>query len=176
MILECTGQPLRIVQSIVCVVIVRLLDVAISGQIHFGLTRGRNARSPDEIDPRGSSPNDSAARFTRAILWYTVRRRPLTSFCVHDAMSTLVFIDDQEMHSGERTATGDAGMNRCADCKHVTDQRDHGDEEPNLRCGLMVPFWVPLPIHDYRSWVMPDDGKNCNAFEQRNLLSFSHTP
>jgi hypothetical protein len=56
---------------------------------------------------------------------------------------------------------------RCADCRHVEVTADEEDGEKGYRCGYPVPFWVPLPVHDYRSWVQPDDGKNCNTFEAR---------
>ena len=62
-------------------------------------------------------------------------------------------------------------MNRCADCKHAHDERDADDvaegEPMMLRCGLTVPFWVSLPVHDYKSWVEPNDGDNCRAFEKK---------
>ncbi len=54
---------------------------------------------------------------------------------------------------------------RCADCRHVTDEREPGENEPSYRCGMSVPFWVPLPVHDYQSWVKPDDGAKCRTFQ-----------
>lgn len=57
---------------------------------------------------------------------------------------------------------------RCADCRHVQDERDPGEDEPSYRCGYLVPFWVPLPVHDYQSWVRPDDGAKCNAFATKD--------
>lgn len=60
-------------------------------------------------------------------------------------------------------------MSRCGDCRYAEDTRDDEelltDGEPILRCGYTVPFWVPLPVHDYRSWVNADDGAKCNAFK-----------
>lgn len=59
--------------------------------------------------------------------------------------------------------------NRCDKCKHVYDDRDPDDSlpEPVYRCGYVVPFWVPVPIHDYRSWVKADDGDKCSAFARK---------
>ena len=58
-------------------------------------------------------------------------------------------------------------MPRCADCRHVYPDDEPGEPNPNLRCGYLVPFWVPLPIHDYRSWVQPDDGAKCATFQPK---------
>lgn len=58
-------------------------------------------------------------------------------------------------------------MPRCADCQFVADESDAGDE-PTLRCDVPVPFWVPLPVHDYQSWVRPDDGAKCRTFKLRD--------
>lgn len=62
---------------------------------------------------------------------------------------------------------------RCEDCTHVYDERSPDDGEPSYRCGYRVPFWVPVPIYDYRSWVRPDDGARCSAFE-RNVNEGPH--
>jgi hypothetical protein len=43
-------------------------------------------------------------------------------------------------------------MQRCADCKHV--DTDDSEGYRSYRCGATVPFWVPLPLHDYASWVI----------------------
>lgn len=58
-------------------------------------------------------------------------------------------------------------VQRCADCAHVYDERSPDDDEPSYRCGYRVPFWVPLPISDYGSWVNADDGTRCRAFERK---------
>ena len=60
---------------------------------------------------------------------------------------------------------------RCGDCKHADDEREKDERhegEPVLRCAVQVPFWVPVSIHDYRSWVRADDGANCNTFFKKD--------
>lgn len=56
-------------------------------------------------------------------------------------------------------------MQRCDTCEWVHDQRSPEDDEPSYRCGYRVPFWVPLPTHDYGSWVKADDGAKCQCYE-----------
>lgn len=58
-------------------------------------------------------------------------------------------------------------MARCAECAHVYDEKEPEDDEPSYRCGYRMPFWVPLPVSDYRSWVKADDGANCATFETK---------
>lgn len=53
----------------------------------------------------------------------------------------------------------------CETCEWVTDMREPEDDEPSYRCGYRVPFWVPLPVHDYKSWVRPTDGATCSVYE-----------
>lgn len=60
-------------------------------------------------------------------------------------------------------------MQRCQDCRWVYDEGEPEDDEPSYRCGYRVPFWVPTHVHDYRSWVSPDDGRQCQAFEQKDI-------
>lgn len=57
----------------------------------------------------------------------------------------------------------------CAECRHAHDEREPGEEleEPSLRCGAPVPFWVPVQVHDYQSWVKWSDGQECRAFESK---------
>ena len=57
-------------------------------------------------------------------------------------------------------------MNRCADCQHAIMTTDE-DGETSGECGLVMPFWVPLPVADYARWVMPDDGAKCAAFRPK---------
>lgn len=56
-------------------------------------------------------------------------------------------------------------MKRCADCRWVIDTTDEEDGEHEVECGLVMPFWVPLPVADYGRWVKPSDGDKCAAFE-----------
>lgn len=58
-------------------------------------------------------------------------------------------------------------MKRCADCRHVENIQDK-DGDIVLRCACPVPFWVPLPVGDYGSWVKPEDGEKCNTFQPVN--------
>ena len=62
-----------------------------------------------------------------------------------------------------------AALQRCDRCRHVYDDRDPDDSlpDPVYRCGYTVPFWVPLPIRDYGSWVNAVDGAKCVAFVRR---------
>lgn len=55
----------------------------------------------------------------------------------------------------------------CETCAWVQDQREPEDDEPSYRCGYPVPFWVPLHVHDYGSWVQPGGGGGgkCNCYE-----------
>lgn len=58
---------------------------------------------------------------------------------------------------------------RCANCRHVYDDRDPDDSMPDpiYRCGYPVPFWVPVQTYDYTSWVKADDGAKCSTFDKR---------
>lgn len=58
-------------------------------------------------------------------------------------------------------------MKRCADCKNVVVTVDEEDGEKGYECGVVMPFWVPLPVGDYGRWVKPDDGAKCAAFKQQ---------
>ena len=58
-------------------------------------------------------------------------------------------------------------MQRCADCANVHDEAEEDDEAPIYRCGAAVPFWVPVHVHDYGSWVSADDGKTCRSFKPK---------
>ena len=58
-------------------------------------------------------------------------------------------------------------MQRCADCKNVSVTVDEDDGERTYECGLVMPFWVSLPVADYGRWVGADDGGKCNAFKPR---------
>ena len=59
-------------------------------------------------------------------------------------------------------------MKRCADCNWVIKTVDEeAAEDVGYECGLVMPFWVPLPVGDYGRWVKENDGANCAAFEQR---------
>lgn len=58
-------------------------------------------------------------------------------------------------------------MKRCKDCQHVERVTDE-DGDVCLRCAYPVPFWVRLPVHDYGTWVKPDDGAKCATFQPVN--------
>lgn len=58
-------------------------------------------------------------------------------------------------------------MARCIDCRHCHNEEADPTEEPTYRCGVRVPFWVPLPVHDFGSWVFADDGEKCMTFEAK---------
>lgn len=55
----------------------------------------------------------------------------------------------------------------CGACAHVRDERYPGDQYEALRCGIVMPSWVPHMVADHGSWVAADDGVKCNAFKRR---------
>lgn len=62
-------------------------------------------------------------------------------------------------------------MQCCGNCKKARDERDTEDRregnDPLFRCGVVMPFWVPLSTADFASWVDAEDGTKCKAFEKK---------
>jgi hypothetical protein len=57
---------------------------------------------------------------------------------------------------------------RCADCRHCYNESDAADA-PSWRCGVPVPMWVPLSVHDYQSWnIEPNADVKCNTFAPKS--------
>jgi hypothetical protein len=56
---------------------------------------------------------------------------------------------------------------KCANCVHY--KREEGDTcgLDFGRCAAPIPFWIPLPVRDYRSWVNYSQGARCEAYSEK---------
>ena len=55
----------------------------------------------------------------------------------------------------------------CKTCRFVGDEADEDDDEEMLRCGVPIPFWVPIISYDFKSWVDGSDGQECQTWQPK---------